>query len=108
LRPPTRRLATAVVFLGAAPALLVGCGSKTVQGSEVSRRISDGLARQVGQRPAQIKCPKQIEAKAGQKARCTIVGADGSEIGLTVTMKDDQGKFDFAVDNKLSKPPTKR
>jgi len=88
--------------------VLAGCGTKTVQGSEVSKRISEGLHRQVGQRPDQVKCPDQVEAKAGKKARCTIVASDGSEVGLTVTMKDDKGKFDYAVDNRLSKPPTNK
>jgi len=104
----TRRLAATVALVGVGPALLAGCGEKTVQGSQVAQRVTEGLARQVGQGPAAVKCPEKIVAKAGQKARCTIVGSDGSEIGMTVTMKDDQGKFDYAVDNKLSKPPPKR
>ena len=62
----------------------------------------------MGKRPSAVRCPSKIEAKAGQKARCTIVGSDGSEIGMTVTMKDDEGNFSYVVDNKLSKPPTKK
>ena len=107
-RPPTRRLAAAAALLGVAPALLAGCGTKTVQGNAVEQKVADGLQRQVGQRPADVRCPDKIEAKAGAKARCTIVGSDGSEIGMTVTMKDDQGNFSYVVDNKLSKPPTKK
>jgi len=103
-----RSLTALAVLAAAVPALLAGCGTRTVEGSAVSQRISDGLQRQVGQRPAQVRCPDQIEAEAGKRARCTIVGTDGSEIGVRVTMKDDQGKFDYAVDNRVSKPPTKR
>jgi hypothetical protein len=88
--------------------VLAGCGSNTVKGDAVAQRVSAGLEREVGQRPADVRCPKEIEAMAGEKARCTIVGSDGSEIGLTVTMKDDKGKFDYVVDSKPSKPPTKQ
>ena len=105
MEAPARRLGPTATALALAAALLVGCGSKTLPGSAVSQRISAGLERQVGERPGAVRCPKEIEAKPGQRARCKIVGSDGSEIGLTVVMKDDRGRFDYVVDKTLSKQP---
>ena len=105
-RQAKRLLATLAVVAGVLA--ITGCGTKTVDGDEVATTVSDGLTQRVGQRPGEVECPPKIEAKVGQKARCTLKGSDGSEIGVTVTMKDDQGKFDYAVDSKLSKPPSKR
>ena len=103
-----RRLGPTLGVVAGALIVLSGCGTKTVNGQEVEKTIADGLAQRFGQRPTAVECPAQIEAKAGHKTRCKIKASDGSEIGLTVTMTDDKGKFDYAVDNKLSKPPTKR
>ena len=102
-----KHLATLVIALLGLP-IATGCGAQTVEGKAVADQVSQGLERRVGQRPSAVRCPQEIEARAGNKARCTIVGSDGSEIGVTVTMRDDQGKFDYTVDSKLSKPPTKR
>jgi Domain of unknown function (DUF4333) len=103
----TRRLVPSAVAL-VTVAALAGCSTCTVQGADVSKRISEGLEKEVGQRPNAVRCPPEIEAKPGAKARCTIVGSDGREIGLTVTMKDERGKFDYGVDREVSKQPTKK
>lgn len=102
------RLGPALAVTASASIVLGGCGTKTVEGEEAEKKIADSLTQRVGQRPEAVECPSQIEAKAGQKARCKLKASDGSEIGVTVTMADDTGKFNYQVDNKLSKPPTKR
>ncbi|MCA1709324.1 MAG: DUF4333 domain-containing protein, partial [Actinobacteria bacterium] len=86
------RLGPALAVAASVSLVLGGCGTKTVQGEEAERKISDSLTQRVGQRPGAVECPSQIEAKAGQKARCKLKASDGSEIGLTVTMTDDTGK----------------
>lgn len=102
------RLGSALATTASVAIMLGGCGTKTVQGEEAEKKIADSLTQRVGQRPGAVECPSQIEAKVGQKARCKLRASDGSEIGLTVTMTDDTGRFDYEVDNKLSKPPTRR
>jgi hypothetical protein len=103
-----RKLATLATLATGVATVAAGCGTRTIEGSRVSQRIADGLERQVGQRPEHVRCPDQIEATVGKRARCTIVGTDGSELGVTVTIKNERGRIAYTVDNRQSKPPTKR
>lgn len=106
MHPPSRPLAT-LAATAAAVSLLAGCGTRTVEGQELEGKITTSLERQVGERPDAIECPNEVDAKKGTKARCIIKASDGSEIGLNVTMTDDEGAFDYEVDQQASKPPAK-
>ena len=81
---------------------LAGCGSATLSAGSVSKAAEDALEQQVGQRPT-VSCPKDVEAKVGATARCTLTadGLDG-KYGVTVTVKSvegDKAHFDVQVDD---------
>ena len=81
---------------------LAGCGSATLSAGTVSKAAEDALEQQVGQRPT-VTCPKDLDAKVGATARCTLTadGLDGT-YGVTVTVKSVQGDkahFDVQVDD---------
>ena len=104
MKATTRRITTTVVILASGPMLLAGCGTKTVAGTAVAQKISESLQQKVGKRYS-VGCPSKIEVKAGKTARCRINGTDGS-VGVTVTMKDDKGHFNYRTD-RLPKKPSK-
>jgi hypothetical protein len=83
--------------------LVAGCGSGTVSKGDVAKAAEDSLEQQVGQRP-DVSCPKDLDAKVGATARCTLTadGLDGT-YGVTVTVtkvEDDQARFDVQVDSE--------
>jgi hypothetical protein len=83
--------------------LVAGCGSGTVSKGDVAKAAEDSLEQQVGQRP-DVSCPKDLEAKVGATARCTLTadGLDGT-YGVTVTVtkvEGDQARFDVQVDSE--------
>jgi hypothetical protein len=69
--------------------------------AELERSITDGLEREVGQRPDRIECPSGIAAEVGESIRCVLT-AGQERIGLTATVTAVDGDnvgLDFQVDN---------
>lgn len=70
--------------------------------SYVEQQATDQLEQAVGQRPANIDCPGDIEAVAGTTMRCTLTANDGTQFGMTVevtSVTGDNYHLDFQVDN---------
>jgi hypothetical protein len=83
---------------------LVACGSTPpLKADTVAASAEDALEKQIGTRPS-ITCPDDVEAKIGQKARCTLTaGDDPTKYGVTVTVTSVEGKkaaFDVKVDEQ--------
>lgn len=101
-----QRMATALAAGTAAAVLLPACsasfevGGSTLDTAEVEAEVADQLEALVGERPASIDCPDDITAEEGATHRCTLTTDDGSTIGLTLTMTDDEGSFDIEVDDE--------
>lgn len=99
-----RRRTIATPLVAAGVLLLSACeasvevGERVVDSAEVESEIANQLEAEVGQRPASVDCPDEIQAAEGETYRCTLTAEDGSTIGLTLTMTDDEGNFDFEVD----------
>ena len=93
--------------LAAIPLLLAGmvaCSSTPMlMADTVATSAEDALEKQIGTRPT-ITCPDDVEAKIGQKARCTLTaGDDPTKYGVTVTVTSVDGKkatFDVEVDQQ--------
>jgi len=84
-----------VVVLGAA-----GCSS-TVSRPDVEKQISDQLAAQVGQTPAGVTCPDDLDAEVGARMRCQLQAEDGSTIGVGIVVTAVEGsgaRYDIQVD----------
>lgn len=100
---------TALVLAVAAvvgPASLAGCssGEKGLSKDKVAEKISDGLAKQTGQKPKSVACDGGLDAKVGDKTRCVITAPNDEKIGVGATVTDVKGKtveFDYKVDDKV-------
>ena len=99
----TRRLPQ----LAAIPLLLAGlaaCSSTPMLTADtVAASAEDALEKQIGTRPT-ITCPDDVEAKIGEKTRCTLTaGDDPTKYGVTVTVTSVEGKkatFNVQVDEQ--------
>ena len=97
MRTMAAGLAGAVLLLSACEAS-VGIGERVVDTDDAETQIADQLEEQVGQRPKSIECPDEMLASEGETYRCTLTAEDGTELGLTMTMTDDEGNFEIEVD----------
>ena len=81
----------------------ISTGGNAVSKARIEQKVADRLAATVGQRPKAVTCPGDLKAEQGTKMRCQLEAADGSKIGLTVTVTAVNGsdvKFNIKVDNK--------
>ncbi len=102
---PTAGLAIAVVVA----ALASGCSAKveiggnTVSASELESEATAALTKKVGQAPASIDCPNDLDAKAGESEACTLTAKNGTTYPMTATITsvsgDNTAHFHFAVGN---------
>jgi hypothetical protein len=79
---------------------ITACGS--IQEDSLEKNVADQLEKMAGQRPDDVDCPGDLEAKVGADIRCTLT-AGGEEIGLTVTVTSVDGtdaKYDIQVDEQ--------
>lgn len=81
---------------------LSACGSSSVSSSDLEKQVDTQLTKAVGQKPDDVTCPHDLEAKVGAKTRCTLT-ADGAKYGVTVTatkVQDSRVEFSIKVDDK--------
>lgn len=111
MRTMTRRALVAVSTIGAAVAFTacggeaeVSVGDDSVSQSEIESKATEALTKEVGQAPASIDCPNDLEAKAGESETCTLTTKQGPKYEMTATIKsasdDGQVEFDFQVADK--------
>ncbi len=104
-----RRSAAAGLVLAAA-AIAAGCsahveiGGNSVSASDIESEASAALTKKVGQKPASIDCPGDLDAKAGESEVCTLTANDGTTYKMTATIDsvadDGTAHFSFQVANK--------
>ncbi|MEP9383535.1 DUF4333 domain-containing protein [Nocardioides sp. KR10-350] len=101
-----RSTTVAAVILSAL--LVAGCGASAsigtpeIKKADLEKKVSDGLTKSVGQRPDDISCPGDLDAKLHAKTRCVLT-AGGDRIGVTVTVDRVDGTkyhLDIRVDDK--------
>lgn len=99
---PGRLLALAIV---AGSNLVLGCSSTSVVSADnAAQQISDVLESEVGQRPDDVECPDDLEARVGEEMRCELREAD-TTYGVTIRITDvtdGVATFDIAVDSEPS------
>ena len=98
MRPAASKLAAGLAV--AAVLGLAACGEKTLDTGDAERQIADKLDELRNVRPKEVSCPDDMKAKKGETYRCTITAPNGEQIGATVEMTDDDGKFRFEVDQQ--------
>ncbi|MGW6499514.1 DUF4333 domain-containing protein [Nonomuraea angiospora] len=75
----------------------------TVAKSAMEQQISDQLTKAVGQRPKAVVCPSGMKATKGVTLKCQLEAEDGTEFGVTATIKSTEGRqvrFDIKVDDQ--------
>ncbi len=101
--------AVCLAVAAVAAALASGCsgkveiGSNTVSASDIESEANAALTKKVGQAPASIDCPNDLDAKAGQSEACTLTAKDGTTYPMTATITsvsgDNTAHFHFSVGN---------
>lgn len=80
-------LGTAVlVMAGCGASVDVNIGGDVIDKADVERGASDALTKLVGQRPASIVCPEDLDAKVGATERCMLTDDKGNELGMSATV----------------------
>lgn len=87
-----------IAALAAGALAAAGCGEKTLDTGDAERKIADSIFEQRDVR-VDVSCPDDMKAKEGETYRCELTEG-GEELGVTITMTDDEGGFRFEVDDR--------
>ena len=98
-----------VAVLGSTLLLSTGCtfsagGPKAVSSDSLEKKVSSALAKEAGQTPDDVSCPKDLKAKKGATVRCVLT-AGSDKLGVTVTTTSVDGgrvKFNAQVDKTMT------
>ncbi len=112
MRTPKLPAAASLVATMAAGVLLAGCSGevhagieKSLPADKLSTTVAEKLAAQTGQPKPDVTCPEDLDAEVGATGRCELTAADGTKIGLSVTVSSVEGSqvnFDIKVDDKVA------
>jgi len=94
--------------LAATALVLAGCGTGTVERTEVEKQAQAGLTRAVGQPAPPAKCPEALKAEKGATTRCTMDFPGDQRLGITVrvtSVDGDRVNFDIRADEKPTRTP---
>jgi uncharacterized protein DUF4333 len=91
-----RRLGVGLCAIGLTAGVLSGCGSDTkVDRLNLQTAIATSIAQQQ-HKLAVVSCPGNIKAKKGVTFSCVATLANGRQVPITVTGKDDKGNVHYA------------
>lgn len=111
MRNLTRNALVVAAAIGAAAALTacegeaeVSIGGDSVSKSEIESKATEALTKKVGEAPASIVCPSDLDAKAGESETCTLTTKQGPSYDMTATIESVSGdgtvQFNFQVADK--------
>ena len=95
--PFLHRRAAAATLACASLGLLAGCGTKTLEKDDAEQEISKKVEELRNVKPKSVECPDDMEAKKGKKHTCKLTAPNGDVLDVKLTMLDDDGKFEFEV-----------
>ncbi|WP_405610518.1 DUF4333 domain-containing protein [Streptomyces sp. NBC_01511] len=98
-------VAAGVLLVGCSGSVSVGDSAPKVSKDKLSDTVAEQLAETTGQAKPDITCPKDLVGKVDNTARCTLTAADGSTLGVTVTVSAVDGD-DIDFDIKADDTPT--
>lgn len=84
----TRALLATAATLSLAAA---GCGQEVIDEQDLEDEVKRVVAEQVGQDPKEVDCPGDVDAKKGEKMRCTLTAPDGTKVEANVTIESAEG-----------------
>ena len=86
-------LAAAAALAGG---LTGGCGTETLDSSQVERVIKEGNEKQSGPGTIQVECPDDIEKEAGGRFTCTA-RTPGAEAPVEVVQRNGEGNVRWEI-----------
>lgn len=111
MRTATSSVAT-LLATGTAALLLAGCsgevhlgGTPKLSKDKLADTVAQKLADTTGRPKPDITCPEDLKGTVGTTTRCTLTAADGSTLGVTVTVTSVDGSqvnFDIKADDHAS------
>jgi hypothetical protein len=94
-----RKLFVVPAVAGTATLALVsmGCGTKTIDTSDLQNKLSTQLAAAAKAPKPKISCPKDQEVKKGTTFNCSLTNQDGTKHTVAVTLTNDDGGYTAKV-----------
>lgn len=89
-----------LVLAGLAVGAVFLFGSKSLNTAEAQSKIAELTKQQIGITPTNVRCPADVDLKAGTTFQCTAQ-LDGQPISYTVRETDDNGNVRVDSDNNL-------
>ena len=63
---------------------------------QAEAQAKSAIAQGSGAQVRSVTCPAKVVAKAGNTFRCTVTGADGSTVTVSVTQENNSGALHFS------------
>jgi hypothetical protein len=96
-----RRVCLSALSILCLAALLAGCGEKTVIPEGAERSVVDVVSRETGFKPKDVRCPADVEAKAGGTFECQFTGPEGVPYVAHMKIVDVKGeRVEFYVNTR--------
>lgn len=91
--------------LALASTLLLACGKTKIDHTKVEEAIKSGIKAQVkGGDVKTMTCPSGLEAKTGATFECKGQDADGTDLVIAVTVKDEEGNIAWKIASATPHP----
>lgn len=84
-------------LIGAILALSLGGCTPKIDGEKAEAAIKTGFKTQTGQELKTLTCPRDVVAKANATFPCKGQTTDGTDVVITVTIKDEAGNVAWEV-----------
>jgi Domain of unknown function (DUF4333) len=86
--------------------LISACGGEeTISSDKVESVANRSLTKSVGQSPASIDCPSDLEAKVGESEDCTLTDDQGTTYEMRATVTKVSGE-NFELNVKVADQPS--
>jgi hypothetical protein len=81
-------------------------GAETISSDKIEAVATRSLTKEVGQAPASLDCPSDLEAKVGESEDCTLSDDQGRKYEMKVTLTKVSGDGNFEIKYKVADRPS--
>jgi hypothetical protein len=85
----------AVVALGIAAVLVVGCGETVIDSTNLEETVEQNLERSQRQAVRAVECPSEQEVVVDATFTCTVEYSDGGEATATLRIRNEDADLDL-------------
>jgi hypothetical protein len=75
----------------AAPAVLVACGTETLDADKAEAQIASSIEFQTGADVTSVDCPDDVKPEKGKRFTCEVTAADGTKATLNLRQTTEEG-----------------